>query len=198
MNKTFERQVLKLRPSFRVSNGHFYITPVEHILCGFVYEKARGGSYVWRYALPLYDHVDFVHLTFGERLPPPAGNRTTENTLSANDAEGFIRWIGPVEASTSAWRDIRNFLCFAESRLYLANPWIQRGHAMTLIMLGRGAEAESELQALLKTPGTETIAHFRDDLIEILAALSRSVDDAQQCLLRWEAETKARLGIQAS
>jgi hypothetical protein len=198
LNKRFEQQVLKLRPNLRAVDGYFYTTPVDHVLCGFVYEKGSGGAHIWRYALPLYDHLEFIHLGFGERLPYPPGVMRTEHKAASEDAIAFVRCIEPYETATYGWQSTEAFLLRTESLLHLGNPWILRGHAMTLIMLGRRSEAELQMKMLSSKPGIENIPHFQEDLRHVSAELSRGVEHAQRCLLTWEAETKARFGVNSS
>ena len=120
MNKEFQREVLTARPNWLVTDDYFYVSPADHILCGFLYEDVGGGAYIWRYAFPLYDHVDFISLAFGERLPKgfirPKGRSQREL------AHEFINHIEPYEAATFAWQDLRNFLTHVESLTTLGNP----------------------------------------------------------------------------
>jgi hypothetical protein len=141
----------------------------------------------------LYDRVDFIHLGFGDRLPHPHGFIPGDH----DDAAEFVRRIEPYEAATYAWRDLGGFLSLTESLQHVENPWIRRGRALTLVMLGRGREAELQLKVLAEAHGVGNLPHFREDLEQVSAELSRGVERAKSLLLGWEAQTKARFEVQS-
>ena len=189
--------MLKLRPDFRVTDHYFYVPPVEHVLCGFLREKGTGGAYIWWYAFPLFDRNDFIHLGFGDRLHHPKDFMPTQPSVNADAAE-FLRRIQPHEANTLAHRELTEFLKLAESRANRGNPRIDRVYGMTLIMRDRGLEAESVLKRVLAAPGVENYPGFREDVSEVLGALSRGVDRAKAVLLEWEEQMKDRFEIESA
>ena len=200
MNKGFARSVRKLRPAFRIVKDYFYRVPVHHILCGFALQSVPySGSYIYRYAYPLYDPIGLLHVSFGGRLPLPAGFMPSQtDPLSAEEeATDFVSRIIPYEGETYAWGHLTEFLSLLESqeRDVPDVPQVQRAHAITLVLLGRAGEAASELRALQNRSDLTTDSRFLNGVDDLCAALSRGIDDARALLLRWEAETKAKFAI---
>jgi hypothetical protein len=49
--------------------GHYYIgTFNQDVITGYCLDKPPLNAYVWRFALPAYDSIDFLHLALGERI----------------------------------------------------------------------------------------------------------------------------------
>jgi hypothetical protein len=194
MSKRFEAAVLSLRPDFAIKDKYFYYMPVGHILCGFVYEKARGRAYIWRFALPLYDHHEFLSLTFAERLPRPEGIMPGFSS-DLRAAEEFVRRIEPYESETRTWQEPQTFLRLFEDPHTLANPWVRRCIAWTYILIGKPAEARAHMHVLLNSEEPQDDPHFLQDVRQILDTLESSLDEAQKSLLGWEVATKLQFQI---
>jgi len=198
VNRSFAREVLKLRPRWQLAEGYFYQLPVEHLLCGFVYEKIPySGAYLWHYAFPLYVPSDFIHLGFGDRLPHPQGfmPRDPHRQALAEAAE-FICRIAPYEADTYSWGSLPGFLTLLESKR--GSEYLPRtvAHALTLILLGRYGEAETPLNDVARHADRDQIPPgFVESMEEIRADLARDGEQAVECLKRWEADSKTRFGI---
>lgn len=184
-----------MRPRWEVVGSYFYQQPVEHILCGFVHERIPySGAYLWYYAFPLFVPSDFMHLTFGDRLPPPQGFLPRDFARSAAaEAEEFVRRIEPYEAETYSWGSLPGFLTLSESRRSSENPEWDRVHALTLILLGRYEEAARELDELARRTDLGSLS--AGSVEEIRAHLARGGEPAVKCLKRWEADSKRRFGI---
>jgi hypothetical protein len=197
MTKSFEAKVLSLRPEFSVTDGYFYYVPAGHILCGFVWEKVRDHAYIWRFAMPVYDHLDFLNLNFGERLPQPEGSMRGFGAGS-RAAEEFVRRIEPYERETRTWQDIQTFLHRFESSSAMKNPWVRRSIAWTQILAGKPEEGRAHLERLLNADGVDDYPHFTEDIRFILSAMDSSLDEARRCLLAWEVQTRRRLKIAES
>jgi hypothetical protein len=159
-------------------------------LCGF--------SYIERYAFALYDPVDRINLNFSERLPAPAAFLESGG-LATEQAVDFLQRIKSYEESTFAWRDLEQFFGVIEAmpeRVRLLNAWVRRTRLMTLVMLGRGSEAEEELAGIFAMPERPTTPGFMEDLKTLATALSRGLVDAQAQLLTWERAAKMRYGVE--
>lgn len=214
MNKVFKAKVLSLRPEFAVTDAYFYYRPVGEILCGFLWENVRGHAYLWRFATPLYEPIDHLHLNFGERLPEPDGSALGFGT-GRRAAVEFIRRIQSYEAITRAQQDPLCFLnCFEQyeqktranpdpvvpgrfvEHSVLQNPRVRRTIALTLILVGRAAEGRAHLECLLGDAAwLERYPHFIDDVHLVLKALDAGLDDARALLRTWEERTKRNLKI---
>ena len=195
MNKPFARAVQKQRRHFGVAERCFYLRPVEHILCGFCYERVpHVGAYIRRYAYPLYDPIGLFHLAFGDRLPIPEGfmRREEGRARPSDEAAEFVTRIAPYESETAEWGQVPAFLALLESQSPLDAPPMVRAHAFTLAALGRYSEAEAELQRFMTRSDLVDSPHFVNGVPELRAAISNGGDCARECLLRWEDEAKTR------
>jgi hypothetical protein len=176
---------------------YFYRVPMEHILCGFAVQTAPySGRYIYRYAYPLYDPIGLLHPTFGGRLPLPAGFMPRQaNPVSADEeAADLVSRIAPYEEETYTWGTPPAFLSLLKSKDPDV-PQVHRAYAFTLVLLGRGAEAVSELRALRNRSDLDEDSCSLNGVDELCDALSRGADDARACLLRWEAEAKSKFAI---
>jgi hypothetical protein len=195
LKKRFVREVFRLRPDLREHSGHFYVVPVGHILCGYVFEQISDVAYIWHYSLPLYDRVEAIVLTFGDRLAGPDGTMTlTAGEPSAVAAE-FVRRIKPYDALLDSLKEPVGFARHISSLKPFLNPWLQRGYAMTLIMLGRDAEAEGELTMLSAVKHITRYPGFQEDVALVLETLKRDANAARKILMNWESHNKRHLGI---
>jgi len=194
INSGFEKNVLKFKPSWGVVEGYFYTRPVRHILCGFACERVREGAYIWRFALPLYDHLDSLTLNFGERVANSGKLMISGQVETA--AEEFVRRIGPFETETYRWQDLDVFLNRFQASRAIANPWVRRACAWTQILLGRVSDARVNLEFLCSNEGTRDYPHFLEDIEHVLSDLKNGVENARSSLLTWEAQTKRRLGVE--
>ena len=199
--KRFSAEVLKLVPEFAsFDNTYFYETPFDHVLCGFVYERTPGAAYVWKWLFPLYDRFNFLHLSFGDRLPP--GQDYLEITLGGpkEQATAFVERIQPYRDQVAALRDIGRFAEYLETK-YVAtgiaanNHNHRRCYAVTLIMLGQAEEAARELESLLKMEGIARDPAALKDMQRLRDDLARGLSTAKRTLEVWEIETKLKLGL---
>lgn len=194
LEQRFAANVRILRPTYGVLGEYFYIPPVDHILCGFVFERAKYASYIWRFAFPLFDKVEFLHLGFGERLAS-IEKTSSQEEVSLREAEKFLQVVEPYEAETSSWHELQNFLRFAEAPERGKNPWVQRGIALTHIMLGSALEATSQLSRLSKSAECRMLPHFQADIDCVQKELVKGIECAQLLLRKWETATRARFGL---
>lgn len=52
-----------------VKSGPFYIgTCNQEVVTGYCLDAAPSCSYIWRFALPAYDNIEFLHLSLGGRI----------------------------------------------------------------------------------------------------------------------------------
>lgn len=147
--------------------------------------------------LSLYVPSDFIHLGFGDRLPHPQGFMPRDlHRQAPAEAVEFVRRIEPYEADTYSWGSLPSFLTLLESTR--GSEYLPRtvAHALTLILLGRYGEAETELNDIAEHADRDPMPPgFMESMEEIRGDLSRGSEHALECLNRWEAESKTRFGI---
>src|SRR5215831_8824584 len=163
MNVKLLVQIQKLRPQLRDSNGFLYAAPVGQVLCGFVFERIRGFRRIWKFALPLYDRVEFLHLGFSAVVGQWEGKAMTPKVEAAR----FVECIANHEPETYSWADPEKFLSISERQDTLGNPWNRRGAALTRIVLGDASAAKSHLRILLDDNHIDRVPCFRRDLEQI-------------------------------
>jgi hypothetical protein len=189
MNKRFAAKVLERFPQFRVAGEFFVFAPVRDVICGFLQDRPPSGLGVWNFAVPAYDRVDLLHMTFGERLP-----FSGEKGSPAIEAENFARCIEPHVETIAALGSAANFLKVAE--ILAPNPWCVRAHAMTLAWLGRRREAMSQLERVAGMPGVSRYERFLDDIAEVRDALQMSTEHARSLLKEWRVATLKKFGLE--
>ena len=195
MNKKFIDEVLRLAPEFSVVDVYFYEKPVGHILCGFVCEMPPSGACIWTYALPLYDRFEFLHLTFGGRLPPPDGFIDVKGLSDKEIAEKFVARIQPYRSEASSLANLDRFAAYIETECPLKSPTIRRGYALTLIMLDRVDEAMEQLTIVKSLSTVRENSEAERDLAALVTDLSAGIELAKKRLEGWELETKRALGL---
>jgi hypothetical protein len=195
-NKRFNREVLQLRPDLRLTTGVFYKVPVGHVLCGYAFERTFMNAYASYYACPLYDRIDLIALTFGDRLPEPANGLAFEHSDDKLLAQEFVERIAAYDSLLARLSDPAGFADFVASRSILGNPRVRRGYAVTLVMLGRADEAREHLSLLSEMSEIAHYAHFHEDVNLLLRRLDDGIEAAQATLAEWERATRARFRIE--
>ena len=84
----------------------------------------------------------------------------------------FITRIERHEQEMSTLREPQAFLAYIESLSAFRNPWIRRGYAMTLLVLGRTAEAAAHIGRLLTQEPIDNLPHFREEMAGIAHVLA--------------------------
>jgi hypothetical protein len=107
MNKNVVSKTLAKMPGFKKS-GSFYIgTCNDNVIAGYGLDAPPSAVYIWKFALPSYDDVEFLHFGLGKRiLTLPQGNDTAGDIdlsdflqrdwsafFKVNDCESLIRYI---------------------------------------------------------------------------------------------------------
>lgn len=194
MNKKFEKEILNLRPAWRLCGHYFCMMPVDLIVTGFTWDKSSGGIYLWRYACPLFDRSS-ISLTFGQRLDHPDDYLAVTKGGERAAAIEFMTRVERYEQEMSTLREPQEFLAYIESLSSFRNPWVRRGYAMTLLVLGRTAEAAAHIDRLLKHEPIDNLPHFREDMAEIAHMLAEDPASIIPRLHQRAADNRSALGL---
>lgn len=195
-NKKFIREVLQLNPMLSCVDGFFYFNGYDHILSGFVCENASGGLYVWKYAYPLFDKLNYLHLNYGERLKHPDGFIDYSKISKADAASEFTKRIAKYTEEVLELRDLENFILYVErSPHILGNPNIRKCYAFSLILSDRYAEAEKQLSKVLESETSKTNKQMYDECAKLIKLIGDNNEMAKNLILSWEEEMKERLGL---
>jgi hypothetical protein len=87
-------EVLSTLPGFRNVGGFHIGLCNPQVISGYAVDAPPGGIYVWRFILPVYDRVEFLHMSLGKRIARFSGSQTNSSLtdlelLLANDWQGF-------------------------------------------------------------------------------------------------------------
>lgn len=112
MNKNDAAKALTRMTGFKKS-GSFYIgTCNDSVIAGYGLDAPPGAIYIWRFALPSYDNIEFLHFGLGKRiLTLPQGSsgvgekvdfanfllRDWSTFSEVNDCERLIGYINAEE-----------------------------------------------------------------------------------------------------
>jgi hypothetical protein len=197
LKRKFGKEVLRLRPTWRaVPPCFFCMLPVELIACGFAWEKSRGGLFISRYAHPLFDRGPSLSLGLGQRLASPDDFLTVAPGNEQVAASDFIKRVASQESDVSRLQDPPEFLSYIESLNSFRNPWVRRAYAMTLIVLGRTAEAAAQVNVLLKNEPIDNLPEFRADMTLVANTLSENPSAMLSMLQKRAAENRRALGLE--
>jgi hypothetical protein len=151
--------------------------------------------YVWKYVFPMYDRRESITLTLGDRLPHPYDFMELMSGREIELAAEFVKRVALHESEVASLREPSSLAVHIQSNLPLANHWIRRAYALTLIVIGQRSEALEQLKLLLDDPHVARIPLFAATMNHIFRDLSAGIEVAQKTLSAWEAETKERLRI---
>jgi hypothetical protein len=195
MNKRFEKAVLGLRPTWHaVSRYYFCMSPANLVMCGFAWDRTQGGVYIWRFAHPLFETKPLT-LSFGLRLPYPEDFLPIAQGGEEAAASEFVSRVAPHESATSRLSEPAEFLAHVEALNSFRNPWVTRGYALTLIMLGRMSDAAAQLDLLLGGNYGDGIPGFKEEVVGVARALSSDPGALVSVLRERAVENKRALGL---
>lgn len=168
--------------------------PVDLIMCGFAWDPTRDGMYIVRYAFPLFESAP-LSLNFGARLPYPGGFLPFASGGEQAAATEFVARITPFEKTTSSLSEPLEFARYVESLNSFRNPWVARGYALTLIVVGRTAQAAAMLDGISRSDDMDGIRGFRDDTVSIARALSDGPETILSTLRKRALDNRRSLGL---
>ena len=142
--------------------------------------------------MPLYDHTDLLHMTFGRDLRIDAEFLRRESPVAS--AKTFVRVIAPFEEEVRSLSNPERFLDVAQEGI--GNPWSKRAIIVTLAWYGALPEASQRLTEL--EPSASLLDHYPhwvSDLRDMREAFDAGRAATRKLLERWQRETRQRLGI---
>lgn len=106
------RNLAKL-PGFR-RNGYFYLgTCNADVLAGYCIDAPPSGIYIWRFAIPAYDNVEFLHMTLGQRILAFSYSELSGTALSNVSEHVSQDW-----AKFSELRDRRSLISYIQNKAF--------------------------------------------------------------------------------
>lgn len=195
MKEKITRRILTEFPSYSWVKPILYRRDPSTILSGLCVAKRSYQLDVSRYVQPLYDDCGFVHLSYSEELEPLNKIKTIDQDNDDDVASGIVRLMRAEEKTIDVLSTISGFVNHLEGRFkYLTSdadelPGADRvryTYAVSLLMEDRVREAAYQLDAIIDSGGTHSLA----------PTASMTVDDFLH-ELDPEAYSDARLGRQS-
>lgn len=115
MNKTFAKRVLKLVDGYSVLDGAFCLWPAKHVISGIAIDTKGASERIFRYALPLYDSIPFLHLDYATLLPWPRSSGADRR--SRISAEELASLILAEDGFTRNREDVSGFRVYLEGQI---------------------------------------------------------------------------------
>lgn len=81
MKKADAARLLGKSLGFRKLGSFFLGVCDREVISGYALDAPPGGLYVWRFALPAFDRIEFLHLSLGTRIAEfPSGDEAQGST----------------------------------------------------------------------------------------------------------------------
>jgi hypothetical protein len=183
--KAIARVLLSL-PGFRVS-GPFYIGVCNReVISGYVLDAPPGEISIWRFIVPAYDKLEFLHMSLGSRVVQFALDEnapvTTELGLQLkNDWQSF-----------SSTQDCRTLLTYLDQER-VEGDYCRWTRYLTHVKIGDFDSAnrlESQLQSSSEPPRVQLVAQNIRPVLE--AKQHTGWNGVQRLLSEWSDQTIAR------
>jgi len=199
MNKRLLSRLMHERVSgLQSSSGYFFHSDFEYMLRGVVFNFVPGGVYIYEFRFPLFGSVDFLHLSYSDRLSERAGY-IGKGEMSEKEIIDFImsspegrRALAPFDKLT----ELPDFVHYLESAAGLSRRVLLRLiHIPALLLLGQESRAAGLLDDFGKD--AEDLLHEREiAYLNLLRASFRQGSAAVRTLLdQIRLENMQKLGL---
>lgn len=182
MNKKAAAKVLSSLPGFR-KLGSFYIgTCNREVVSGYVLDAPPGGIYVWRFVVPAYDRIDFLHMGLGKRIAqlPPNGAAPDSTDLGLqlkNDWQSFTNV-----------RDCQSLVAYLDGE-QVQGDYCQWTRYLTYVRVG-DLESAGRLELQWQSSGSPRVQLVAQNMRVVLEAKERSGwNGVQELLTEWSERT---------
>jgi hypothetical protein len=180
VNKSAVVKMLSSLPGFR-KLGSFYIgTCNQEVISGYALDAPPGGIYIWRFILPAYDRIEFLHMSLGKRIAEFSRDGASDSKdldiLLKNDWQDF--------SNASDSRSLVDYL----DREQVGGDYSQWTRYLAYVRVG---DFESAVRLELQwqsSPGFPKIQLLAEDVQVVLATKERSGWNGVQELLTQRAE----------
>jgi hypothetical protein len=195
VNKQFVNKVLDNILELSCVDGHFYVSPVEHVLSGFVCNFKPSLVEVRQFVFPLFDRKGFLHLTYSRpALKPPRHLIHLDDLKRNNIIDEFVDLIKPLMSKAYEALSLDGVVSF------LAEDDKEGGRTHPLRVVGVGyaytllGHEEQAILALEAAAGNDFVKLDRNVYADCLMVLdfvkNGEISNAQGLLMEWEGVTK--------
>lgn len=159
MKKAVAARLLAKLPGFR-RLGSFHLGVCnQEVISGYALDAPPGGLYVWRFVLPAFDNIDFLHLSLGTRIAELASGEEAQGL--EDERERLASLLLKDWKELSAIRDVGSLLAYMNQGQFAGeySRW-----AMYLAHIRNGElkiaeRLESEWRAEGWVPGVRSVAN---------------------------------------
>jgi hypothetical protein len=182
VNKKSVAKVLSSLPGFKNAGGFYFGICNREVISGYVLDAPPGGLYIWRFILPIYDRIDFLHMALGKRIAQFSPNETASSPtdvalLLKHDWEGF-----------SNVRDCQSLLAYLD-REQLEGDYSQWARYLTHIRCGELGAAD-RMENRWQSSGFPRVQLVVQSMQMVLDAKGRSGwNGVQELLTEWSERT---------
>jgi hypothetical protein len=171
------------------------LTPTEHILRGFLFERTveRGSYYFWRVVMPLYRPANAIFLNYSLRIPNGEKLRISRQELEVVSdrileivRDGNLRYIHELQRP-------KDFLEHISGMVGSTPTTFRLDLALTHYMLGNVRQCIQILEEI--APDIGTLASKGEAVTALLDDLKTSPVKAAHRIAAWERANIQNLGL---
>lgn len=186
MNKKSVAKVLSSLPGFKNISGYYIGTCNREVVSGYALDAPPGGIYIWRFVVPAYDRIDFLHMNLGGRIAQfsrsEADSRSNDlGILLKNDWQSFANV-----------RDCQSLLAYMEQEK-CEGDYCQWATYLTYVRTGRLESASRLENQWRSSPGFPRVQSVAQHMKAVLEVKERSGwNGVQELLTEWSEHTVAK------
>lgn len=192
-SKRFVANVLRAIPELSFVDGYFYVSPVKHVLSGFVCNEKPDWVEVRQYVFPLFDRKGFLHLSYSQPALMPPNNLLHPKKVSDYSCE-LIELINPLMSNPIAAASLEGAISFLNESQKIGDrihPLRMVSIGYAYILLGEKDRGIAELEFAADNDFVKLDkSAFSDCLLVLELAKNDGLSAAQELLSKWEEVTK--------
>ncbi|HEY0567811.1 MAG TPA: hypothetical protein VGD13_06730 [Xanthobacteraceae bacterium] len=173
-------------PMLGITGNFLFVLPVNQVMSGLAVEATPTHIYYWRYLIPLYDKIDFLHFGIAERI----WSHSSSESLDMHFSESGISEKCIIAPNGS----LDEVISYCET-VSSDNDYAQKALGLSHIMKGDWIRAEKELKKLRDTrklsPGSMTMQGIE----ELVTLLTTVPGGAKELLHQWITENKRKFRL---
>lgn len=186
MNKKLAAKVLSRLPGFRNIGGYYIGTCNADVVSGYALDAPPGGIYIWRFIVPAYDRIDFLHMGLGTRI---AQLSRGEIDFPSNDLGVLLKddW-----QSFSNVRDCQSLLAYMEQE-HCDGGYCQWVRYITYIRTGdleSASRMETQWRSSSGFPRVQSVAQHMKTVLEVKER--SGWNGVQELFTEWSRRTVAK------
>jgi len=158
--KKMRRYFSEVLPGFYYLDTYVFCNSSENILYGIQIDKTPHTYYVWSFNLPLYDEIEFIYLSFGERKLFRSRNSTEISIEEEGLRELISSQLELAKSRSSTQKFLENFEYLEHSK----NPRHLKILSIAYFLSGQFVEAVRLAEKVISL-STDTVSgnYYREN-----------------------------------